>query len=406
MAQLVPLRPSVIERINPETHAFLMSSNVQYASGLLTRHPLSVVPAATWKGAAFIASFALLLFGSMRALRRVGTRSFCLGLIALGTILALVGIIQKPLYTGRIYGFWEPEFRGSPFGPFVNKNHFAGWMIMALSLSLGYYCGAIASLARGTKTALRDRVLWLSSAEANQLVLIGVCLALMALSLVLTLSRSGISCLALAVLVTGSVAILRRRERSRTPVIAGYLVLLLVVAVGWTGSEVVAQRFASADWSEFNNRLGAWGDARRIAGRFMPVGSGLNTYGKTTIFFQSIDPKQHYAEAHNDYLQLAAEGGLLVGVPALLTLAAFAWLVWKRFRRSTDDVMTWWVRVGAVTGLLAMALQEVVEFSLQMPANAALVTVLMAVAAHDGKSAAHPSRRGSRGARERRRGGA
>ena len=58
-------------------------------------------------------------------------------LTIVGVVLALAGIVQKPLYAGRVLGFWEPEAGGSPFGPFVNKNHFAGWMLMALPLTLG-----------------------------------------------------------------------------------------------------------------------------------------------------------------------------------------------------------------------------------------------------------------------------
>jgi hypothetical protein len=87
-------------------------------------------------------------------------------------------------------------------------------------------------------------------------------------------------------------------------------------------------------------------------------------------------------EAHNDYLQLAAEGGLLVGVPIVLAIAALAYGIWQRFRGDVGS--TWWVRVGAVTGLLAVAAQSVVEFSLQMPGNAALFAVLCGLALHDG----------------------
>jgi uncharacterized membrane protein len=54
-----------------------------------------------------------------------------------GVLLALTAIIQKPLFTGKIYGFWTPNEAGNPFGPFVNRNHFAGWMLMALPLTFG-----------------------------------------------------------------------------------------------------------------------------------------------------------------------------------------------------------------------------------------------------------------------------
>ena len=87
-------------------------------------------------------------------------------------------------------------------------------------------------------------------------------------------------------------------------------------------------------------------------------------------------------EAHNDYLQLAAEGGGLLGVPILLSAAVLIAGIRRRFR---DDVGSiFWIRVGAITGLLAIAAQSLVEFSLQMPANAALFAVLCGIALHDG----------------------
>ena len=62
-----------------------------------------------------------------------------------GVVVALIGIIQKAVlgdqaWDGmKIYGFWEPRYKlTTPFGPFVNKNHFAGWMLMALPTALGY----------------------------------------------------------------------------------------------------------------------------------------------------------------------------------------------------------------------------------------------------------------------------
>ena len=90
---------------------------------------------------------------------------------------------------------------------------------------------------------------------------------------------------------------------------------------------------------------------------------------------------RHYAQAHNDYLQLAAEGGLLLTIPAALSVCAFIVAVRRRFVEETS-VRTYWLRVGAVTGLTAIALQETVEFSLQMPGNAALFAVVCAIALH------------------------
>ena len=67
-------------------------------------------------------------------------------------------------------------------------------------------------------------------------------------------------------------------------------------------------------------------------------------------------------------------------MPALGLLAALVIEIRRRFRERADDAMGYWIRVGATTGLVAIAFQETVEFSLQMPGIAALFAVVAAMA--------------------------
>jgi hypothetical protein len=67
-------------------------------------------------------------------------------------------------------------------------------------------------------------------------------------------------------------------------------------------------------------------------------------------------------------------------VPVLCTIAVLARDIWRRFAESNGS--SYWVRLGAVTGLIAIGLQSTVEFSLQMPGNAALAAVLCGIALH------------------------
>ena len=99
-----------------------------------------------------------------------------------------------------------------------------------------------------------------------------------------------------------------------------------------------------------------------------------------TLFYQTSVPGFHLREAHNDYLQLAAEGGLLLGAPIVCAVAALVREIRVRFVDSSGS--SYWIRLGAVTGLGAIALQSTVEFSLQMPGNAALCAVLCGIALH------------------------
>ena len=108
------------------------------------------------------------------------------------------------------------------------------------------------------------------------------------------------------------------------------------------------------------------------------------------LFYQRHDLGEHYTAAHNDYLHLAAEGGLLVGLPVTWAIVALVRAIRSRFREKADDTETYWIRVGAVTGLIAIALQEVADFSLQIPANAFLFVLLCAIAIHRAPARAFP----------------
>jgi O-antigen ligase len=310
-----------------------------------------------------------------------GTQRFVEALAGFGALLALIGIVQKSLSNRYLYGFWDIGPWRSPFGPFVNKNHFAGWMLMTLPLTLALLVAGIDQGMRDVKTGWRHRVLWFASEEANRLILLAGAAALMALSLMLTMSRSGISAFVLSILVTAWFVARTVRSRGRRIVAATALAVLLVMAVVWTGPSVVASHFAAADWGEFNNRKGAWVDGWTVVRDFPLVGTGLNTYWAASLFYQKHELASFFAQAHNDYLQLAAEGGLLLTLPALACLLIFVRDV-RRAMLDQDGGTARWMRAGAVTSLIAVAFQETVEFSLQMPGNAALFAIVCAIALH------------------------
>jgi len=379
--QLVPLPYATVSSISPEAPSIIAQLDPAAGLGLGPRHPLSIAPANTLAGLGVIASLALLVVGAARLLSISGAASMARAITVIGVLLALTGIIQQPLFTGKIYGFWAPMQGGSPYGPFVNKNHFAGWMLMGLPVTLGLLLGGVARGMRGARPGLREKVLWLSSPDASSLILLLGAAGIMALSLILTMSRSGMLAAALVLVVTGVWAL--RGYRTTAHKLAGIALLsvLILAAIGWAGTTAIANRFSSGSTTDLSGRVDVWEDALRIARRYPLVGTGLNTYGLATLFYQEFNLSAHYAQAHNDYLQLAAEGGLLLTVPAAACIAALIVIIRRRFKQEISH-STYWLRAGAVTGLAAMALQETVEFSLQMPGNALLFVVLCAMALH------------------------
>lgn len=380
IVQLLPLPSGVLGAVSPRTPELLNHLDVRFALALDNVHGVSLDPAATSRALALYLSFGLLMLGLTLCLSRGGAHRLVWTITWLGIVLALTGMIQKTLSPGVIYGFWEPLMTESPFGPFVNKNHFAGWMLMAIPLALGYFCATFSRGAATVRPTVRDWVLWLASREASQAVLVGFAVVLMGLSLMLTLSRSGMLSLAVALIVCGYAALRRQRGALGRWAVVGCLALSSLTIVLWAGTDAIVARFAALDTIALGGRIPIWQTGLRMLEDFWLTGSGLNTFGTATLFYPAVVPGHHLREAHNDYLQLAVEGGVLLSVTVLAAAVAFTFVVRRRFRVSEGH--RYWIRLGAVAGIIAIAVQSLVEFSLQIPGNAALFATLCALALH------------------------
>ena len=383
--QLVPLPRSALLAASGSTDAFFREHTFGYALDPPAWLPLSIAPGSTWIGLGLFVAFGLFLLGASRALSAVDLESLTRRLMLFAVLIGLFGIVQKAFHgeevrDALIYGFWQPQRAGNPFGPFVNRNHFAGWMIMVLPLALGYAFGLLERMWprwRGWREALR----WMAATNTGPLALATLSILAMGTALVLTGSRSGIAGVTGAIAVAAIFVLRAVTRRSRRRFVVAYAGALLVTAVAWAGVDATVQRFAAVP-GDLEGRLTAWRDTARIVRDFPVFGTGLNTYGAAMLVYQTASRPVFYQEAHNDYLQLVAEGGLLLSLPATIALGLFARDVRRRFRKRADDPMTYWIRVGAVASLAGIAAQSLVDFSLQMPGNAALFTLVAAIAVH------------------------
>jgi hypothetical protein len=100
------------------------------------------------------------------------------------------------------------------------------------------------------------------------------------------------------------------------------------------------------------------------------------------LHYTSRGPDSPYWDAaHDDYLQLASEGGAMVVLPVLIAIVVVVREIQRRLREDHDD-RTYWIRVGAFLGIVAIGIQELVDFSLQIPGNSMLLAVLCGIAIH------------------------
>lgn len=397
--QLVALPYSLIERLSPSLDRYFRDYQLAYHPASV--HSLSIAAASTLVVLILLLAFSLLLIGLVSALERMSLDWTVTQLMGLGVALVVIGLVQKafPADTANpmVYGFWQPRQGGNPFGPFINRNHYAGWMVMAMPVVAGYACALLAQAERPYARGFSATLRWLARVDSSRFILVGFCALMMGTALVVTGSRSGVASLAVAILVFGLLAMrISRGGRARAKV-AFWMIVILAAAVAWAGVDRMVGRFLVAR-ADAPSRLVAWQDTAAIIQDFPLAGTGMGTYAQAMIVYQTAGRPRMYAQAHNDYLQIAAEGGALVAIPvvgvALIVVAGIS----RRLKRS-DDPATYWVRAGAIAGLAGIAAQSLVEFSLQMPGNTVLFVLLLAIALHRGRGSLIPGARTARRSR-------
>jgi O-antigen ligase len=358
--------------------------------------PLTVSPAATTRLLIFLAAGIVWVAGLKHVLhKQIAPASLAVLIIAIGTVVALEGLIQQATFNGKIYWFWE-SFGGvtnNYFGPFVNRNHFAGWMLMAGAIGAGFFIGSLTSIPGPYKPGLRERILWLGTRDVSYALLTGSALAIMMMSIIWTRSRSGAIGTSVMVVLLAVAAFAEGGRRAARRAAAMLIVLLIGGAI-WKGVDALGSWYADTTTLEW--RLVLWQDSLPALRDLWRFGSGLNTYGLVMLVYPQTDLSVHAQQAHNDYLQLAIEGGALVLVPWLLGAITFASIAWRKLR-APQDQRTWWIRAGALAGLCGIAVQEISDFSLQMPGAALLFATAIAIVLHEPSPADH-----SKGQRRRR----
>jgi len=387
-AQLLPVSRTTLEAVSPAAIRLLSEYSLSFA--VQTHHAVSIEPGLTTTTLIFASVLGLFLAGLDRLLSSLVIERLTKSTLAIGVLLAVVGIAQRSSPRSPIYGFWYPAGGLSDaFGPFINRNHFAGWMVMACGLGLGYFQGLLAE-KRPPRT-WQSRFVWLGSREGTRIVLTTFALGIMMLATTWSISRSGIA--SLVVVIVSSMLFARPTgSRSGLVRLARPIVISLMLIAGlWRGVDVIAGRFTTPD--SLLTRLGAWRDTWSIVRDFPLTGTGMNTYTVATLFYQRSNEGVHLAEAHNDYLQLLSDGGLLVAVPVVCAILAAIRVVRARWTSLPPSVRIGAVQRGAALGLLGIAVQEMAEFSLQKPANAVLFVILLAIAMYEpGRSHPSPSR--------------
>ena len=429
--QLVPLPRSVIRWVSPhlstvyervipgygrssgDSESWLLQSGAAPSGAAET--PASAAPALpltysrqdTLDRTILFAAYALLfLIVGDRFRDRVRFRRFVLWIVFVGMGVAILGIFQKLTWNGKVLWFRLPPSEERPFGPFVNPNHFAGYMELIVPLALGLLLTLLSRRAHfgyrleqddDLETRERQRRLgplatgleeprrglpWTAVQTGPKSVLLAFLLVLSIGSIVLSLSRGGFiaTILAFALFARACVPpVLRSRIRpgAMTAIVVAGAILFSIAF--WFGASWIAERAASPDAvkseSSYHDRAVAWSRTIDMFEDHAALGTGFGTY---VTAFAAYSPPGSYAiwkEAHNEYLQLLAEVGLVGFLTALLALAIFGrrhFLPVVLDRNSPDRLLS----LGLAMGIVSLLLHSLVDFSLQVPAVGFLFVVV------------------------------
>lgn len=293
-----------------------------------------------------------------------------------GFAVAVFALLQHFTWNGKFYWLRTPlSALGSPFGPFANHNHFAGFMELLIGLPLALIAA--------------------SAVRREERIFYGFLAVVMGVTILFSLSRGGMLSLAIELLFLLAFS---RRLRSQkknaqsSRLRRGMLVLIVTITIVagtfWIGADSVVNRVSGSNQDNLStSRVWVWRGALSVFFTYPVLGAGLGA-------FQTIYPQRStydgsfgfVAQAHNDYLQVLADGGMIGAVLAFW----FLWAVGRDVLQGlqSHDPLIAGMALGSGTGIVGLLTHSLLDFNLQLPSNAMLFLLLCSIASFCSRQAA------------------
>jgi len=345
--QVIPLPLSLIKILSPSLYHLLkeMALDISFKT-------ISVYPYVTINETLKIVVYLMLfIMTASLANNRDAIRKMIVILVVFGFILSCFAIIQKATWNGKIYWFVESTV-GSPFGPFVNRNHFAGFMGMVVPLGLWMVFEI---------RIMEKKLLYLFFS------------LVMTTGIFLSLSRGGIISFLLSISLFFILTSIRNVKKKSVASLIGFLLILFCYLL-YLGISPIIDRFATAGLTD-DSRVMVWSEAFEAFKDFPWFGTGLGTFKFVFPMYSphGLDHTLVYDYAHNDYLQLLLE----TGVPGVLFMTMFlisiiAIIIKFQKGRKFSPLMA-----GLTASMSYMIVHSVFDFNLHMPSNAMMFSVIL-----------------------------
>jgi len=362
--QLLPLPVAVLKFLSPEAARWYLAAAAPDAPGAvaLTLDRYATLEAAC-KSTAYVAFFAL----SLALLNhRDRIRYAAYALIASGVLQALCGALIALQSTAQLAS-----------GTFVNRNHYAAYLAMCLSVGIGVLIASLSGAQNQSWWRLvRNVMQWVITPK----MALRLGLVVMVIALVLTRSRMGNSSFFISLLVTGIIGLLLAKRATKSMVILLVsLVAIDVFIVGtYFGTQRVIERIVQTNF-ETEDRGAVAGYVIDMWKDYPVFGSGLGSFPVVFPRYSAEGTTMAYTHAHNDYLEFAAEAGILgLSLMGLMVVMSFAAALRAQYVRR--DPLMRGLSFAAMMGITALMIHSTADFNLQIPANALTFMLLLAFA--------------------------
>ena len=379
--QILPLPFSVLKILSPQTFRLQAEAAAVAFGGPVVGGwgTLSLVPSLSLRQ--LLLFFCCFLFGYM-VWSYIRTKKdlelFVWTLLAGAVFQAFYGLAEFFSGSGKIWGFLKVHYLDSATGTFINRNHFSGYLEMIFPISLGYILAKADFFSMKPGGRLKEKLLWFSQDRLQKVFLLSLISILIGLGIFFSRSRTGIFIFfATFFLLAMALSAFGRKKRRSLKVVRTVIVAILAVAV-LIGIDPLIERFAQGHLTQ-DPRAVYFANSIELIGRFPVAGVGLGGFIYAYPTVRKIYDPSLVDHAHNDYLELAAEAGLIAAL-ALIAAALIA-LVWavRRWRERHDPLVRG-VTLGAILGVVAILIHSLTDFNLQIPANAATFAAVFALA--------------------------
>ncbi|MCI0665093.1 MAG: O-antigen ligase family protein [Acidobacteria bacterium] len=297
-------------------------------------------------------------------------------LIFFGAATGVFGLVQH--FSGSSSVYWLRQTQVAPFGPFFNRDHFAGFMELFIALPIA--------------------LIVTRYAQGEMRIIYGIAAMFMGVAAVFTLSRGGmISMLSELIFISAmgfrhykTTGLADRPGNPRMVTsIAAVVVILAAIVIGviWIGPEPVINRIATGnpDGSDQSNthsfysvRGAIWEDTWTMIRHNPLTGVGLGAYETAyPIYARDNGVQGITAAAHNDYLQVLADAGV-IGAAVVLWFIIVLFRAIARGIRSPDPLVAA-IALGGGAGLFGLLVHSLFDFNLHLPSHAMVFLILSTV---------------------------